>query len=148
MEPEDRKALDDIEEYGCHILHILEEGEHPRFSYSIGIEKKNGQPELIVTGLKRELAHSIINQYNTRVRAGEKFEPGSFYGGFLEGFVVTFKEVEKKHYREHFGWGFWLYKGDNFRVLQLIYPSTSGVWPWDRDAPSDYTWFIPKLYAT
>jgi len=148
MEPGDEKALEDIEKYGCHILHILEEGEYPRFTYSIGIQKQTGQPELIVTGLKRELAHWIINEYNSRVRSGEIFNPNELYGGFLEGFEVTFKEVEKRHYREYFGWGLWLYKGEDFRVLQLIYPSTFGVWPWDKDPPSDYTWFIPKLYAT
>ena len=135
QEPGDKKALEDIEEYGCHILHIIEEGEYPRFSYSIGIQKQTGQHDLIVTGLKRDLAHRIINEYNHRVRVGEIFQPNEFYSGFLEKFEVTFKEVEKRHYREYFGWGLWLYKGDDFRVLQLIYPSTSGVWPWDKDPP-------------
>jgi hypothetical protein len=148
MEPGDEKALSDIEEYGCHILHVFEQADYPQFSYSIGVEKKTGRPELIVTGLNREVAHWVINEYNNRIRGGETFQPDTFYSGFLEGFDVTFKEVEKKHYREHFGWGIWLYKSTDFRVLQLIYPSTRGVWPWDEAAPPDYTWFIPKLYAT
>jgi hypothetical protein len=58
-----------------------------------------------------------------------------------------FKFVDKKHYPEYFGWAKWLYKKDDFNVLQLIYPSTSGVWPWDKDAPDAYKWFIPKLYV-
>lgn len=147
MDKGEEKALSDIEEYGCHILHVMEEGEHPGFTYSIGIEKSTGQPELIVTGLKKELAHWMINEYNGRVKSGEVFEPNKCYNGFLDGFEITFKEVEKTHNSEYFGWARWLYKGDNFRVLQLIYPSTSGVWPWDPDAPDDFTWFIPRLYA-
>lgn len=147
MDKGEEKALNDIEEYGCHILHVFEEGEYPRFTYSIGIEKNTGQPELVVTGLKRELAHWIINEYNNRVKAGEVFEQNKYYQDFLEGFEVTFKEVEKKHYPEYFGWGNWLYKGDNFQVLQLIYPDKSGVWPWDVDASEDFAWFIPRLYA-
>jgi hypothetical protein len=143
----EEKALSDIEKYGCHILHVLEEGEYPRFSYSIGIQKNTGKPELIVTGLKKELAHNIINEYNRRVREGEVFLPDEYYDGFIEGFDVTFKEVEKKHYEEYFGWARWLYKGDNFKVLQFIYPSTSGIWPWNSEAPEDFTWFIPNLYA-
>jgi len=97
--------------------------------------------------LKQELAHWMINEYNNRVKAGEVFEPNKYYSGFLENFDVTFREVEKQHYPEYFGWARWLYKGDNFSVLQLIYPSTSGFWPWDTEAPDDYTWCIPRLYA-
>ena len=144
-EPGDDKALADIEQYGCHILHVLEDEKGPRFSYSIGIEKASGQPELLVTGLKRELAHGIINEYNQRVRAGECFEPDTFYSGFLGEFEVIFRPVLKMHYEEYFGWGRWLYKGDGFRVYQLIWPSTKGVWPWDPHAPDDYTYFIPIL---
>jgi hypothetical protein len=144
-EPGDDKALADIEQYGCQILHVLEDESGPGFSYSIGIEKTSGQPELLVTGLKRELAHSIINQYNQRVRAGERFEPDRFYSGFLGEFEVMFRRVLREHYEEYFGWGRWLYKGDDFRVYQLIWPSTRGVWPWDPKAPHDYTYFIPIL---
>ena len=63
----------------------------------------------------------MINEYNNRVKAGEVFKPNKYYQGFLDDFEVTFKEVEKKHYPEYFGWANWLYKGDNFKVLQLIY---------------------------
>lgn len=145
MDEQDQKALDDIEEYGCHILHILEEGDYPRFTYSIGIEQTSRKPELVILGLKHELANWMINEYNSRLRAGESFEPGKYYEGFLEGFEVTFQEVSKEHYKEYFGWGLWLYKGNNFKVLQLVYPSTSGIWPWDQNAPESFTWLQPLL---
>lgn len=147
MDKGEEKALKDIEEYGCHILHVMVEDEYPQFSYSIGIQKSTGQPELIVTGLKQDLAHWIINEYNNRIKAGEVFSPVEFYDGFVGDFDVTFKEVEEKHYQEYFGWASWLYKGNNFKVLQLIYPSTSGIWPWEKDAPADFTWSIPRLYT-
>ena len=139
------KALADIDEYGCHILHVLEDETGPRFSYSIGVEKTSQQPELIVTGLNRELAHSVINEYNDRIRNGESIEPDKMYSGFIGNFDVLFRPVLKKHYEEYFGWGRWLYEGDEFRVYQLIWPSTNGVWPWEADAPSNYTYFIPLL---
>ena len=147
MDADEQTALDNIAKHGCHILHILEEGDYPRFTYSIGIQRQTGQPELIVTGLKRELAIWVVNEYSRRVAEGEVFRPDELYDGFIGNFQVTFKEVEKQHYREYFGWARWLYRGDDFRVLQLIYPSTSGVWPWDANATEDYKWFLPKLYA-
>ena len=37
MDQHEKKALKDIEDYGCHILHVLEEDDYPAFTYSIGI---------------------------------------------------------------------------------------------------------------
>lgn len=146
MDQYEEKALSDIEKYGCHILHVMEEDEYPRFTYSVGIEKKTGQPELIITGLKQEIAHWMINEYNNRVKSGEVFKPGEYYSDFLDGYDVTFKVVEKKHYSEYFGWAKWFYGDDNFKVFQLIYPSTTGDWPWSDNASDDFKWFLPKLY--
>jgi hypothetical protein len=70
------------------------------------------------------------------------------YSNFIEGFDVTFKIVSQNKYKEYLGWARWLYKGNNFSAYQLIFPSISGKWPWDSDAPNDYTWFIPPLYES
>ena len=132
------QALADIEAYGCHILHVLEEGDDPPFSYSVGIEHNFKAPELIVIGLKRELSQFIINEYCRRVRSGEVFKPGERSSGFIEGFECQFGGVHIAHYPEHFGWDIWFYDDWNFRVMQLIYPTVQGIWPWDTYA-SD--WF-------
>lgn len=146
MDPHEQKALDNIAEYGCHVLHVFEEGDLPQFTYSVGIQQTTGHPEIIVTGLKREIAHWIVNEYKDRVRAGEHFEEDGYYPGFLEGFDVTFKKVLKNHYQEYFGWNLWLYDGPNFDVLQLIWPGTSGTWHWESDASDYLKWSIPNLY--
>ena len=147
MDEYEQKAIDDIEKYGCHILHVMEEDDLPRFSYSIGIEKTTGKPDLIIIGLKQEIAHWMINEYNNRVKEGEAFLPGEFYEGYLDGFNISFLEVSKEHYKEYFGWGLWYNNGDNFNMLQLVYPSTSGVWPWDEGVSEDFLWFQPLLRA-
>ncbi|MBO6777748.1 MAG: DUF4262 domain-containing protein [Marinibacterium sp.] len=131
-DPREEKALADIQEHGCHVLYIFDEnGVEPDFTYSIGIEPTSKQPELIVTGLRIELAHWIINEYNARVRAGETFAPGERYSGFLEKADVSYKVMSKKHYDEYLGWRIWLYRGYNFRAYQLIWPTVSGLWPTD-----------------
>ena len=134
-EAEEAKALADIEEYGCHILYVLEEDEHPPFAYSVGIEHNFGVPELVVIGLKPELSMTIINEYCRRVRSGERFSVGERASGFLGGgFDCQFGAVHPDHYPEHFGWDIWFYDGPDFRIMQLIFPTTSGVWPWDAEA--------------
>lgn len=147
MDASEQKAVEDVAQHGCHILHVLEEGDLPPFSYSVGIYRTCGAPELIVVGLKQPVAHWAINEYSRRVRQGEKFQAGILAPGFLEGFEVTFREVHKSRYREFLGWGRWFYKGDDFPTLQLAWPSTAGVWPWDHDATPWFRSWQPILDA-
>ena len=141
----EQKAADDIEKYGCHILHVKEDAEGPRFSYSIGINETADRPDIIIFGLKKDLAVWVINEYYRRVKEGEVFEPSQFYSGFIESHDITFLEVAKEYYKECLGWGLWYYRGDDFRMMQLVFPSTSGLWPWDDGAPEDFIWLQPLL---
>lgn len=147
MDQIEQRALDDIAAHGCHVLHVLEEGDLPPFAYSIGIQQTSQAPEVIVVGLQRPVAHFVVNEYNSRVRAGESFRPGTPYAGFLEGFDVQFVPVERDHYRDYLGWARWLYRGDEFSALQLVHPTTSGVWPWDSEASDEFRTRQPLLGA-
>ena len=148
MDDEDAAVLADIARYGCHVIHVLEEGGLPPFSYSVGITRASSAPEVIVIGLARKLAHFIVNEYNARVRQGEAFKPGGYYAGFIGGFDVTFERVDRRHYDDHFGWNLHLYGGDGFDVLQLVYPTTSSVWPWEPGAPASFKAWQPLLTAS
>ena len=145
MDKNDQKALDDIEEFGCHVIGVMEGEDEPQFSYSIGINQKQNKADLIVVGLKNKLAHPIINNYKNRLLAGESFETGKFYSDFLGNFDVCFIEVDKPHYDDYLGWGLWLNKGNDFKMLQLVWPTTDGVWPWDNDKSDFYKWSQPIL---
>ncbi len=145
MDVGEKKALADTKKYGCHAIHVLAEGDLPPFSYSVGIQRSSGAHELAVIGLKRPLAHFILNEYNQRVRTGERFVPGQFASGFVEGFKCQFRPVHRSHYRAYFGWNVWLYKGNRFKILQLVYPTTDGVWPWDARATEWFRTWQPLL---
>ena len=137
MDRIDETTREHITEFGCSVIHVAEEDELPPFTYSVGITEQTGEPEVVVIGLKRDLAHFVVNQYNKRVRAGERFVAGQLYSGFIGGFDVLAEEVPLEAYDEYFGQNLNLYGGPNFRVLQLIYPTTTGIWPWSEQA-SEY----------
>ena len=141
VDKNEQKALDDIERCGRHILNVLEDDEYPNFSYSIGINQTLNKPELIIVGLKKEIAHPIINDYYDRLNKGEIFEPGNYYGNFLDGCEVLFIDVAEQYYESHMGWCRWIYKGNKFNALQLVYPTTDGIWPWDKEADESYRWW-------
>ena len=145
MDDSDRKTLEDIERYGCSVMHVSAEGDLPPFSYSVGITKSSGAPEVVVIGLKQPMAHFVVNEYNSRVRAGEVFRAGQKYSGFIGGFDMLAIPVEREHYPEYFGFDLWLYKGPSFEVLQLVYPNTSGIWPWQEEADEWFRSWQPLL---
>ena len=147
MPESDKQTLDNIEEYGCHVLGILEDDD-PAFTYSVGIYEKQQQAEVIVVGLNNSLAHSMVNKYNLRIKQGELFEFGKFYSDFLSGFDVCFIDVAEKYHNEyslacntHYGEG-------EYKLVQMIWPTTDGQWPWDKDTSEFYQWAQPILNET
>jgi hypothetical protein len=139
MNASEKKILDDIEKYGCHVTSVVDpSGNSPTFSYSVGIQKTCKAPEVIVVGLNSDLGHVIVNDYRDRVRKGEVFASGTLYSGFLDNFSVYVEPVDPAHREEYMLSDVWLYGSSDFKAVQIIYPTTSGVWPWDSNA-SD--WF-------
>lgn len=144
---QEAKALADIDTYGLHVISVRGEGEHLPFSYSIGIERSLGQPELIVIGLDASLGHRVINACYDRMRAGMAVTPGARVAGLLEGFECVIGAVSPACYRDYMGWALWLHDGPGFRACQIIWPTTSGVFPWDPEADEELRSWQPLLAA-
>lgn len=147
MDEAEKKCLADVDKYGCHVIHVMAEDSLPPFSYSVGIERSSGAPEIIVIGLKQTLSHFIVNEYNTRIRGGERLQIGTRVAGFIEGFDCEVRAVDTSHYQNYVGWNLWFYEGAGFQVLQLVFPTTAGVWPWDDEADISFKDWQPLLDA-
>lgn len=142
------KAHKDIEKNGCHIIHDDGDETRPPVTYSIGIAKTIQCPDLIVTGMDKDSAHFLINEYIYRIKDGETFSADQFYDEFLEDAKITFKTIDKKFYDSYTPQGKWFYEGDNFTVLHLIWPDLEGEWPWEKKASKAYRFLMPRLYKT
>lgn len=56
------------------------------------------------------------------------------------------KRYEKwKDIAIYFGQDIDFYGGTDFKVLQLVYPTTKRIWPWARDAPESFRKWQPIL---
>ena len=142
----DTRTREDIAKYGCSVMHVFDpEDELPPFAYSIGIQQETGAPEVVVIGLKQPMAHFVVNEYNKRIREGESFEVGQFYSGFLEGFDIYIGAVSKSVYDDYFGQDIDFYGGREFAVVQVVYPTTKGIWPWTEGAPESFKQWQPLL---
>jgi hypothetical protein len=145
QDPSEQKALDNIEKHGCHIIQVMAEGDYPPFSYSIGIETTYQNPDLCVVGLKEPIAGFVINEYAAQLKQKSTIETGKLYSGFLEGFDIYFETVSKNHFKKYFGYAVWYYKGYNFKMRQLVWPSTSGIYPYSGIGPNFFEGWQPIL---
>ncbi|RXR06999.1 DUF4262 domain-containing protein [Pseudoxanthomonas composti] len=146
MNDHERKLLEHIEQYGFSTTSVFDpEGIDPTFSYTIGITRTTGAPELMVVGLSPQLGHALVSDYYDRVVQGEKFVPNTPYAGFLEGFPIQFAYVALDHRKRRMLSAMWLYEGANFEALQLIWPSVSGIWPWEAEASEQFRHQQPVL---
>lgn len=131
LAPDEKKLIDDIAEYGWHVLNVQGDESGPGFCYSVGLHKTFGAPELLVIGLPPDVAHEIINIIGDDIASGKKYESGRYYSDIIEGYDCYMTSVDKSFYKEYFGYGIWYYKNEDFPVLQCIYPDKDNVFPWD-----------------
>lgn|SRR5690606_18113021 len=141
----EEKCIADIATHDLHVLRVHGDNDWPEFTYSVGLHERFGIPEVIILGLRGELAHSLLNELAARAREGERIAAGDTLSGLLEGFDVVLLPVPEHHIEPHFGWALWYYDGRPFPAVQLVYPTTSGIWPWDPEASEHFKANQPLL---
>lgn len=142
----DLRVAENIRKYGCHVISVFDPEEKlPNFSYSIGIQETTGAPEALVIGLSVKLGHAVINEYLRQLRSGIAFARGVPCTGFLDGFPVYVEPARKKNLSEYTLGCERYYGRKPFRVVQIIYPTTSGIWPWEKEASEWFRNLQPML---
>ena len=119
-----------IEKHGWHAMHVFDaQGRRPAFSYSIGFEQTFGHPEIVVFGLRREVAQTILSDIAGDLANGVRFEPyerlGNVLGPDLE---VQFRPVREQAFAEYLGRAVQFY-GKPFRAWVMIWPDKEGRLP-------------------
>ncbi len=136
-EPEDdhdKAIFQHIREMGWSVLLIEDDPEtndnEPEFAYSVGLHFTHRLPEILLIGLPGEIAGPIINQVAAALVDGFRPTPGQAYADFAT-VPLAFLPVGKKHFSHWMGSGWWFYRGQDFPVLQCIWPLKNGLFPWD-----------------
>lgn len=139
MTVSEQHTIDIIKKHGWTVMKIMDSldtlTEEPNFAYSIGMYETFGLPEIVIIGLKPELQHALINNIGESYREGIKFKSGTFQKDIIANFDCLIVEVEKKYHEDYFGRALWYYGHDNFPVYQIVYPTTKGIFPWEKGFP-------------
>jgi hypothetical protein len=136
----DRHILGSIERDGWAVLGIQEEDDMPAYAFTVGTHHTFGGAELVMFGHQAETATGILNHAGQLMRDGHEFAVGTPVEGLLEGFPAVLAPVDPRLFREYFGYARWLYRGNNFPMLQLVWPDREGRFPWDAGYPESLFW--------
>lgn len=146
--PAERQVVADIGEYGWHCIQVADE-HHPEhaaenaalpphevydaaFSYTVGVWRTFGHPELILVG-RWAHAHAYLNVIVEMVREGGRFAPGDRTDEVLQGYEVEFGSVSDARRLELLTWADWANLREPFEALQVILPDRAGRWPADPE---------------
>ncbi len=143
--PGDQKFLKIIDDYGWHVMSVapLKNEEGDLWSYSTGLYYHYKHPEIVIFNEPTNLRQSMINAVGSRVKAGERFEPGHLYAGIIGNHYVQFRPMHPSHYWDWLNFACWFYDDDenSFPVLQCFYPDMEGRFPWE---PGCAQWAIEQ----
>lgn len=139
------KVSEDIKEYGWHVIKVLEDESGPGFGYSIGLFETFRHPEVAIIGLTPELTHDLINIIGELVRENKPLISSTFRSEILDNFDCYIIDVDENYYDEYFGQAINYYGNKQFPVMQCIYPTVKGIYPWQSEWPVEIKDIQPIL---
>jgi len=145
----DRKLLSDIERVGWHVIHINEDEQGPGYTFSVGFYYTFRQPEILITGLRQEVAHDLLKIAVVQMAGGKTFQAFERVSDFAEGYDCAFAPIEFEHYRNYLGYAVWFYRSlpTPFPAVQMVWPDKEGRFPWEADYDKRFLNLQKPLYA-
>ncbi len=117
----DERTISQIEEFGCSVVSVEPKKDGLGWSYTLGVFDTGGKPEIITVGLRPKTAHVLLNEAAKLLRAGTDLTKGR-QSNLIGEVDCEFRLVDQKWVKHLMGWALWYYDGDEFPVLQAVYP--------------------------
>ena len=149
MNSESKKAFFDnqerkIREYGFSTVSVA--GKAMSFSYTVGLHKSYGHPEMIVFGLPPNTAHGVLSDIALKAKEGAPFDLSKPSDKLLKDCNAFFVEVPKAAFAEYILSAIRFNGAEDFSVVQVVWPSArDGLYPWDSDADPEFVASQPVL---
>jgi len=117
----DERTISHVEEFGCSVVNVTRTKYGLGWSYTVGVFDTSGKPEIITVGLLPETAHFTLNEAAKLQRAGVDLTTGR-HRDLIGQVDCEFRPVDRKWVEHLMGWALWYYDGDDFPVVQAVYP--------------------------
>jgi hypothetical protein len=119
--------LPTIDRHGWAVTAVDGDRLHAPFAYTIGLTEQ-GLPELVITGLRQERAHEVLQTLARHSIGVEELVPGERRN--VCGSDQLLEIVAVPHPEAHLFDAVGLY-GPDVHALQLVWEDDRGRWPWD-----------------
>jgi hypothetical protein len=131
LDPSEQAFVAELREHGW--FHTAVKGDHegPGFSYTTGLWVSTGQPELLIFGMHRSIAHDVLWELFRNAKSGVVLQVRLPISQIFSNSLAYAFPVAKKFYRDYLGWSCWFYGSSSFPCLQIVWPDRSGVFPWE-----------------
>lgn len=131
LDSAERSFVAKIREHGWFRTGVFADAGGPGFSYTTGFWRNAGRPELIMFGMRDEIAHDIFWDLYRDALAGTDLPVGKRAEDIFGNAPAYVFPVARRHYKDHLGWNCWFYAGDEFPCLQIVWPDRAGLFPWE-----------------
>lgn len=139
------KIWTDIQKHGFSIMGVVGDEDTPHCTYTIGLAPS--MPELIIFGLRPDhvtpLFHIVVEMSKNK---GIRFDSGKTYEDINERFPLYFHQVNRSRYEQYVGVAIRYHNTRNFPLLQVVWPDTQGVFPWQAGFEERFRKDQPLLF--
>ncbi|MGN6608901.1 MAG: DUF4262 domain-containing protein [Jatrophihabitans sp.] len=156
----DQRVLDGVQRHGWYVIAVGTElgcacgdctngpDDGPSFAYTVGLPHRAGHPELAISGQSASLMHGVLNEVAERiVERGLVVQPGDLLEGHLVNAPLLAEQVSRTGLEGQGigGLSRWFHRAPT-PVLQLVWPSTHGVFGWQPGASPELERRQPRAW--
>jgi hypothetical protein len=145
LDAHEKEFVAQIREYGWFNTSVTRDDEGPGFSYTSGLWVSAQRPEVIMFSMKREVAHDIFWDVYRDAKTGSEIAPGRRTNEIFGNSAAFVFPVAKRFFADYLGWSRWLYAGDDFPCMQIVWPDRAGRFPWEQGFDPTFAQSQPDL---
>jgi Domain of unknown function (DUF4262) len=140
---EDDEIDRSVVEHGWHAIAI--DDREPPFLYTCGLITQFQQPELVILGLTRKMAYSVVASIVEVIRNGTRLDAGSRVD--LDGLVIAIGPFHPSQHELYLGYAMAHARrhATRLRALQVFWPDNDGRFPFDLTCDAEVRALQPRL---
>ncbi len=146
LSEKDERTIRHVEEFGCSVVCVERTKYGAGWSYTVGVFDTRGGPEIIAVGLLPKTAHFALNKAARLLGEGVDLTKGR-HPGIIGEVDCEFRPVDPKWVRQLMRWAVWYYQGQDFPVIQAVYPDLQNRFPEDHEFDKAFQQPLMQPYA-